>query len=395
MIECISEIIGVNDSFDVLQNGININLSDELYSESYQNEDNLLFKSKSANFFNKDEDEDEDENPNSNEKSVFKSSSIELSVSSNKNNESTNTSEKINSKEIEEKKSFLNLKNIDIFDTSKKDFQIYFIEGLTSGVLNVPDSFHYESLIDNISTPFFCDEIRDSNLVQKNKNSSIITKTKKNEQRKDIFRVVYETNFYIFSPGEFDNCIRNLIKLISENKIIVNLSKKGDRKHDLDNIRKKIKNRFLKNLKNALNKKLKYACSKHLFDFLPPSFVSDVSKEGNRGILNKTFKELFCMDFIKDKYKAKQINSQRCKANKKVIDYLEKNKTVSEKIGYKFYRNMKYYEIYNEYLNSKEFEEDIIKLKNKENIKAQSGNEEYIKQYINLALNLNDFFTSE
>ena len=57
MIECISEIIGVNDSFDVLQNGININLSDELYSESYQNEDNLLFKSKSANFFNKDEDE--------------------------------------------------------------------------------------------------------------------------------------------------------------------------------------------------------------------------------------------------------------------------------------------------------------------------------------------------
>ena len=56
---------------------------------------------------------------------------------------------------------------------------------------------------------------------------------------------------------------------------------------------------------------------------------------------------------------------------------------------------MKYYEIYNEYLNSKEFEEDINKLKKKENKKAHSGNEDYIKQYINLALNLNDFFTSE
>jgi hypothetical protein len=392
MIEYITEIISVNDSFDVQQNGININLSDEFDNESYQNEDNLLFKSKSANILNKDEDE------NSYKKSIFKSSSMELSVSSNKNTEFNNTSEKINSKEAEEKKSFLNLKNIDIFDTSKKDFQFYFIEELTSGVLKVPDSFYNESLIDSISTPFFYDEIRDSNLFQKNKNSSIITKTKKNEQRKDIFRVVYRTNFYIFSPGEFENCIRNLIKLISENKIDINLSKKGDtrkrRKYDLDDIRKKIKNRFLTNLKNALNEKLKHAGSEYLFDFLPPSFVSNVSKEENRVILNKTFKELFCMDFIKGKSKTNQINSQRCKANKKVIDYLEKNEAVSEKIGYQFYRNMKYYEIYNEYLNSKEFEEDIIKLKNTESKKAQSDNEEYIKQYINLALNLNDFFSS-
>ena len=390
MIECISEIINVNDSFDVRQNGINIKLFDEFNNESYQSEDNLLFKSKSANFFNEDEDE------NSKKISAFKSSSIELSLSSNKNTEFTNISEKINSKEIEEKKSFLNLKNIDIYETSKKDFQFYFIEESMSSDLNIPVSFHNDPLIENKSTLFFYDEITDSNLVQKNKNSSIITKSKKNEQRKDIFGVVY---YYIFSPGEFDNHIRKLIKLISENKIDINLSKKGDirkrRKQNMDNIRKKIKVRFLKNLKNTLNKKLKYAGSKQLLDFLPPSFASDVSKKGNRGILNKTFKELFCMDFIKDKSRANQINSQRCKANKKVIDYLEINKTVSEKIGYKFYRNMKYYEIYNEYLNSKEFEEDIIKLKNRENKKAQSGKEDYIKQYINLALNLNDFFISE
>ena len=79
MIEYITENISINDNFDIQQNGIKINLFDEFDDESYQNEDNLKFESKSVNFFNKDEDE------NSNEKSVCKSSSIELSVSFNKN----------------------------------------------------------------------------------------------------------------------------------------------------------------------------------------------------------------------------------------------------------------------------------------------------------------------
>ena len=48
---------------------------------------------------------------------------------------------------------------------------------------------------------------------------------------------------------------------------------------------------------------------------------------------------------------------------------------------------MKYCELYEEYLNSKEFEEDIIKLVKKES-------KEYIKQYINLALHLIDYFSS-
>ena len=51
---------------------------------------------------------------------------------------------------------------------------------------------------------------------------------------------------------------------------------------------------------------------------------------------------------------------------------------------------MKYYEIYDEYINSREFEDDIIRLKEKE-----GEPEIYIKKYINLALELNDFFTSD
>ena len=392
MIEYITEKIGINDNFDVQQNSINNNLFDKFDYESYQNEDNLQFESKSVNFFNKDEDED------SNQKSVCKSSPIELSVSFNKHTALTNTSEKINSQEIEEKGSFLSLKNMDKYEVFKKDFQLNFVEELSPNILNEPDSFQNCPLTENILTPFFYDEITNANLVQKNNNSSINTKIKKNEQRKDIFREVYDTHFYIFSPGESDNYIRNLIKLISENNIDINSSKKGakrkKRKFDLDNIRKKIKVRFLKTLKNALNEKLVNAGSKYLFDFCPQNFAADITKKRNRGALNKTFREFFFMDFIEGKNNVNQINSQRCRENKNVIIYLENNKTLSEKIGYKFYRNMKYYEIYNEYLNSKEFEEDIIKLKNTESKKAQSDNEDYIKQYINLALNLNDFFSS-
>ena len=51
---------------------------------------------------------------------------------------------------------------------------------------------------------------------------------------------------------------------------------------------------------------------------------------------------------------------------------------------------MKYYEIYDEYINSREFEDDIIKLKEKE-----GEPEVYIKKYIKLALKLNDFFTAD
>ena len=46
---------------------------------------------------------------------------------------------------------------------------------------------------------------------------------------------------------------------------------------------------------------------------------------------------------------------------------------------------MKYYQIFDEYLLSKEFEIDIYKLKEKNNYK-------YIKNYIRLAFGLNDYF---
>ena len=62
------------------------------------------------------------------------------------------------------------------------------------------------------------------------------------------------------------------------------------RRQNSDNIRKKIKSRFLKCLKNEINKKLKKAGSKYFFKHLPYSFVCNLSKKINKNAFNLTLK---------------------------------------------------------------------------------------------------------
>ena len=73
--------------------------------------------------------------------------------------------------------------------------------------------------------------------------------------------------------------------------------------------------------------------------------------------------------------------------NLKVLKYLENNKEISKKSNFNNIKDMKYYEVFNEYLNSKEFEEEILRLHKKEN-------DIYIKRYISKAMNLIDFFNN-
>ena len=75
------------------------------------------------------------------------------------------------------------------------------------------------------------------------------------------------------------------------------------------------------------------------------------------------------------------------KHNLKVLKYLAKNIKISKKANFDNIKNMKYYEVFNEYLNSKEFEKEILKLK-------RSENDFYIRSYISKAINLIDFFNN-
>ena len=159
------------------------------------------------------------------------------------------------------------------------------------------------------------------------------------------------------------------------------------RKYNADNIRKKIKARFLKYLKNNINERLKRAGSKYFFTFLPQNFICNVGKNINRGALNLTLEEVFTKILYE---KEKEINSalEKYNHNQKVLNYLKNNKIISESSNFHIFKDIKFYEIYYEYLKSNEFEIEINRLKSKEDF-------EYIKLYIQLADNLINFFLKE
>ena len=213
---------------------------------------------------------------------------------------------------------------------------------------------------------------------------------KANYCKKKIFQCTHKdilNNFKIFHPGNNEELPRKIIDLISEKRTNITLSQRQNlrkqRKNNSDNIRKKIKARFLKSLKDTLNQRLKYAGSIYFFNYLPSNFITNIAIFANKGILNKTFKQIFSEKFGYNDENA--VNFNKRQNNILVIRFLEENETISEKSYYKYYNNMKYSEIYEEYLKSREFEEDIISIKAKEGII-------YLEKYIDLALNLNNFF---
>jgi hypothetical protein len=221
---------------------------------------------------------------------------------------------------------------------------------------------------------------------EKEKESILIGKKRR------LFNITYPKAFIIFNKGGNDNYIRQLIKESLQNNKEYFFSKrakkrkeKKERKDGKDNIRKKIKARFLKALKNRVNELLSLAGSKRIFNYLQQEFIININKEINIGVLDLTFKELYSKDFCKDKINNNS-SLQKYNDNQSVLKYLEEEKEISEKSKYDIFKSMKYYQIFDEYLRSKEFESDIYKLK-------KTNNYKYIKNYIKLAFDLNDFFS--
>ena len=234
-------------------------------------------------------------------------------------------------------------------------------------------------------------KIKINNIKEKKKNKIFFISKNRN-----IFKVVNPNKYYIFNCGNKDKCTRKFINetlkkkkfIILENiedsiKIII----KQNRKYDADNIRKKIKARFLKYLKNVINERLMGAGSEYCFTFLPQNFICNIRKNINRGVLNLSLEKIFSENFC-DNEKESSPSSEKYKHNVIVLDYLKDNQIISEKSDFNNFKDMKFYEIFYEYLRSSEFEKEINRIKKKENI-------EYVKLYIQLAANLINFFLEE
>ena len=256
---------------------------------------------------------------------------------------------------------------------------------ISNGDLKISNSIDSVNLNNNINT-----NINNKTLpINKIKMEKKIIKLNK---KRRIFNVVYPNTFFIFHKGGNDKYIRKYIEeslksLPNERGCLFpfkNSKIKKTRRNYADLIRKKIKTTFLKDLKIQVNKKLKLAGSIKKFNYLQQIFITNITKEINVGVLDLTFKELFSFNFCKYEIDDDP-NLQKYKDNIAVIKYLEARPEISKKSNYKIFKDIKYYQIFEEYLNSIEFENDIKKLMKKYNY-------EYIKKYIKLAFNLNDFF---
>ena len=67
---------------------------------------------------------------------------------------------------------------------------------------------------------------------------------------------------------------------------------------------------------------------------------------------------------------------------------MENNEEISKKVNFEKIKNMKFSDLFNEYLKSKEFEDDILKLK-----KEDKESQEYINDYIIKAINYIKYFS--
>ena len=220
-----------------------------------------------------------------------------------------------------------------------------------------------EEDINEKSGPLFPDEIE---------KPEIQIFEEKNEQKNEINNSNRFNIFHLFNPKLIENNQNKENDEININKNhkknILFLSRKKERKEMKDNILKKVKSRFFKNVKKRLKERLaKEHKIENSFNFLSQKFISDVTKKNNELIWEEKFSEFLELKLIDN--------------NKhEILKSLEK-----EKIGEITLR-----ELYNEYLNSQEFEDSIPKNENEKNV-----TETYIKDYINNAKNFINYFTGE
>lgn len=188
-----------------------------------------------------------------------------------------------------------------------------------------------------------------------------------------LFDIIHPKSTPIFSKLENDSSTDDGIFLERKRYSI-----KRRRRENKDNIRKKIKRGFLNNaLINKINTIIKSNRGKLCFKRFQQHFVSDVAKKSNKVLLNMTLKEIFEK---KEIYETKELKFYY--HNLKLIQSEE----ILENEELKNILNKKYCELYDEYLNSKEFMHDEIK-----RLKNNKMEDSYIKRYIYLARNFINF----
>jgi hypothetical protein len=197
--------------------------------------------------------------------------------------------------------------------------------------------------------------------------NSCKNKSSKNEfrgQKRKLFKVNYRKRSDEFHDIEEESSSKE--KIFLENKVLPTIKR---RRENQDNIRKKLKTVFFNNfLRKKINEILRRKQSRKYFEKFPISFVNDIRKNTNKDIINISLLEIIMK---KELYNEKDLRNYE--HNLKVI----KNEETLENEELKEILNKKYCELFEEYLNSKEFNVDEIN-----RLKNNNLEDIYIKRYI-------------
>ena len=181
------------------------------------------------------------------------------------------------------------------------------------------------------------------------------------------------------------NKVKKVLIPVEEKKFLQNkrCKERRPRKDYSDNIRVKIKRRFLNHaLKDKLNITLKKFGCRKCFDFFPKKFSSDIDKVRNKRILNMTLKEIY---MNKELYKLEE-EEGLSKYNRN-LDAIKSNEIKNNEKLKKIF-NKTFSQLYEEYINS-----DIFNIGEINRLKKKYGND-YIERYKILSKNLIYFFSN-
>ena len=186
-----------------------------------------------------------------------------------------------------------------------------------------------------------------------------------NEEKKAIFQVNYRIRC---DEEENDKPKDKALFQIDfwKKKVLPKINRRRESK---DNIRKKLKIVFFNNyLFKKINAILKSQQSKLYFEKFPITFVNDIRKNTNKDIIYMTLLEILSR---KELYNEKDLDNYY--HNLRVVE----SKEFKENENLKKLLNKKYCELFEEFINSKEFNVDEINRLKKNNL-----DDVYIKRYI-------------
>lgn len=326
-------------------------------------------------------------------------------------------------------------------EEAKEDYINFYNDSFDSTIRDIskensddPNSFYRSTLtkVDNSSDKFIINELSDNELLSINANNVNKKSSDSNQKNIEIVIEPYVSTIKqddnalsikktpkgskIFEEGQYDDYSSKKIKEVLNGKNFNDINEESEsdndeegiedqkrqkkpkkrkrninrRKQNSDNIRKKVKGRFLKSLKKIINKNLKNSGSKYFFSFFPQPFTCNPNKEPNRAYLDMTLRQIYLTKFGCEKSNINaDANLKKYKHNKFVLNYLENNnnKKISEKSHFNVIKNKKLSEIFKEYIISKEFGKEISSLKYDE-----KELDSYINRYIIKAYTFLSFY---